>query len=151
MTSIKIQFFKATVITCAKYAYEVLNNDLSRMGGGGCGGRKIQYKSNDHGSGCSSNNKPILTIDDLYNAFSEMEGFESEIYNHDNEKELYYRKLNDVFEIMELDVAIDDRSVEYQKSLYSNIIAIDGDIISMGRIPEVSEIIKAINSGEKIL
>lgn len=35
MTRKKIQFFDATVITCGKYAKEVLNNDLSGLSGGG--------------------------------------------------------------------------------------------------------------------
>lgn len=136
MKSIKI--YTATVITCAKYAKDVLNNDLSGLAGGGCGG----------GCGCGGSNS-LITIDDLVETFGEMEGYTIEVVNHDTEADKYYKGLDQAFENMGYQVHLDDSSVEYVKSV-SPIITVDDEIISMGRLPDDFEIIEAIETNTKL-
>ncbi|MCM1991750.1 hypothetical protein [Oceanirhabdus seepicola] len=144
MSKKKIQFFTATVITCAKYALEELNNDLSNLGSGGCGG-------SGGGCGCGGgSSNSLMTIDSLFDIFSDMDDFEAELYNHDTDKEQYYSNLNAVFNTMGIEAIAQDSTIEYLKSAYSPIIAVDGKIIAMGRVPEDFEILDAIDENTQI-
>ncbi|MCH4887528.1 hypothetical protein EZV73_08090 [Acidaminobacter sp. JC074] len=140
---INIKIYTATVITCAKYALEVLHNDLSGLAGGGCGG-------SGGGCGCSGGASSLMTIEDLEEIFSDMDGYEIEVINHDEQPERYYEGLKKTFDKMGFETVVDNGTVEYIKSAYAPIITVDDIIISMGRVPEDYELIDAIEENTKV-
>jgi len=91
-----------------------------------------------------------MTLEMLYEAFDQMNDFTAEFYNHDIEPVAYYDALTDVFNNMGIKALVNDQTIEYLKSMQSPIIAVDGQIISMGRIPEDFELLDAIDDGEKV-
>lgn len=139
----KIKIYTATVITCAKYALEVLHNDLSGLAGGGCGG-------SGGGCGCSGGSNSLMTIEDLVEIFEEKQGYEISVINHNEQPETYYEGLRVTFDKMGYDTIVNDETVEYIKSTYKPIITVDDLIIAMGRIPEDYELIEAIEEDSKV-
>lgn len=143
----KIQFFAGTAVPCAVYAEEVLKTDLTILTTiVGCGGRD----TGGGGCGCSGGPMSLLTLDDLHDIFSDMDDYESEIYNHDTDPNAYYEAMNGVLANMGVKAKVNDSTVEYFKSIKTPIIAVNGEIISMGSIPEDYEIMDAVDNGRKI-
>ena len=93
MTKKNIKFFTASVITCAKYAKEVLGNDLSGLAGGGCGG-------SGSGCGCSGGSSSLMTIEDLYDIFTEMDGYDTAHiqYGFPKKYEPYYSQCPEAYQ-----------------------------------------------------
>lgn len=138
MSRRKIQIFTSDSETYDKY----WANDL---------GESLYADPSVFDEGCGYSVPPSKkTIEDVFDSLDNMDNIDAEIYDYDVDKISYFKNLNNVFKKMGLSVYVDDDSIEYVKSTCSPIIAVDGEIISVGKISEVIDILNSIEGEYKI-
>jgi hypothetical protein len=142
MSRRKIQFFTSEEMTYDKYNENILGKDLFRV---------LSEDQKKFGEGCGNSVPPSeITIENIFDSFDNMDDIDAEIYDHSIDKISYYKNLNKIFKNMGVEAYIDDDTIEYVKYMYNPIIALDGVIISMGKLPDVFELLDAIEEDYKI-